>query len=78
MEKAVEKRSEKRSEKTRDQIIRLLQDDPTLSAASIAEKLGIAARVVERHFSKLKTAGLLSRVGADNGGKWIVNVKNGN
>ena len=51
------KRSEKRSEKSRDMIIRLLQENPSLSANALAEKIGITPRVVERHISKLKADG---------------------
>ena len=66
------KRSEKRSEKSRDMIIRLLQENPSLSANALAEKIGITPRVVERHISKLKAEGVLFRDGADHGGKWVV------
>ena len=60
----------KRSEKSRDMIIRLLQEKPSLSTSVLA--IGITQRVVERHISKLKADGILFRDGADNGGSWVV------
>ena len=60
----------KRSEKSRDMIIRLLQETPSLSTSVLA--IGITQRVVERHISKLKADGILFRDGADNGGSWVV------
>ena len=53
-------------------IIRLLQENPSLSASVLAEKIGITQRVVERHISKLKAEGILFRDGADNGGSWVI------
>ena len=53
-------------------IILLLQENPSLSANALAEQIGITPRVVERHISKLKAAGILFRNGADHGGSWIV------
>jgi predicted HTH transcriptional regulator len=60
----------KRSEKSRDMIIRLLQETPSLSTSVLA--IEITQRVVERHISKLKADGILFRDGADNGGSWVV------
>ena len=64
--------SGKRVEKSRDMIIRLLQENPSLSASVLAEKIGITQRVVERHIGKLKAEGILFRDGADNGGCWVI------
>ena len=64
--------SGKSVEKSRDMIIRLLQENPSLSASVLAEKIGITQRVVERHISKLNADGILFRNGADNGGCWVI------
>ena len=64
--------SGKRVEKSRDMIIRLLLENPSLSASVLAEKIGITQRIVERHISKLKAEGILFRDGADNGGSWVI------
>ena len=42
-------------------IIRLLQENPFLSANALAEKIGIT-----------KAEGILLRDGADNGGSWVI------
>ena len=64
--------SGKRVEKSRDMIIRLLQENPSLSASVLAEKIGITQRIVERHISKLKAECILFRDRADNGGCWVI------
>ena len=53
-------------------IIRLLQENPSLSANTLAEKIGITPRVAEKHISKLKEDGILLREGSPKGGKWLV------
>lgn len=57
---------------TAAQILRLLQDDPKLSAAKTAEKTGLSSRQVERIIKKLKEEGRLVRHGSDRGGYWEV------
>ena len=64
--------SGKRVEKSRDMIIRLLQENPSLSASVLAEKIGITQRIVEQHISKLKAEGILFRDRTDNGGCWVI------
>ena len=53
-------------------IIRLLQENPSLSVRVLAEKIGISARVTERHISKLKSEEILTRKGATKNGQWVV------
>ena len=53
-------------------IIRLLQENPSLSASALAENIGISTRVAERHIRKLKEDGILFREGSPKGGKWLV------
>jgi predicted HTH transcriptional regulator len=49
-----------------------VQENPSLSASVLAEKIGITQRIVERHISKWKAEGILFRDGADNGGSWVI------
>ena len=56
----------------RDMIIRLLQENPSLSENALVEKIGITPRVVERHIGKLKADGTLFCDEADNGGSWVI------
>ena len=37
-------------------------------------KIGISSRAVEKHISKLRSMGILSREGADHGGYWRIIV----
>lgn len=40
----------------------------------MAEKLGLTVKGVEWQLAKLKSDGAITRIGAANGGKWVVNV----
>lgn len=61
-----------RPEKTRDRIIRLLRNDPKLSAGSLAAEIGISEKGIRRQLSTLKANGILRRIGPDRGGEWLV------
>lgn len=56
--------------KTREKILSLIRQDPTISAAEMAEKLGLTVKGVEWQLAKLKSDGAITRIGAANGGKW--------
>ncbi len=71
-EKSSEKGSEKSSEKSSEKIIRVIRENPVVSAQEIAGMLGLSSRAVEKHLSKLKEKGVLKRVGPDKGGHWEV------
>ncbi len=58
--------------KSREKILALLAEDNTLSAATLAERIGITAKGVEKQIAKLKSEGILQRVGADRGGYWQI------
>lgn len=57
-------------EKTREKLLRLVKADPAISSEALATALGITRKGVEWHIKRLKTGGLLVRVGADKGGHW--------
>lgn len=67
-----EKSSEKGSEKSSEKILRLLRQDPELSAQELGGRLGLTSRAVEKNLSRLKKNGLIRRIGPDKGGKWAV------
>lgn len=58
--------------KTRDRVIELLHRNPKLSATALAAEIGISAKGIQRHLSKLKAEGVLRRIGPDKGGKWQI------
>lgn len=58
--------------KSREKIIALLSEDNTLSAAALAKRIGITAKAVEKQIAKMKTDGVLRRIGPDKGGHWQV------
>ena len=58
--------------KTRDKIIALIAEDGKLSAAALAEKIGISAKAVEKQLAKLKSEGIIDRKGPAKGGEWVV------
>lgn len=58
--------------KSREKITTLLSENPTLSATTIAKIIGISPKGVEKQLARLKTDGLLRRVGPDKGGYWEV------
>ena len=63
----------KKTEKSREKIIQLLSEDGKLSAAGLAERLGISAKAVEKHLARLKADGVIERIGPAKGGYWKVN-----
>lgn len=58
--------------KSREKIIALLSEDGKLSAAALAEKIGISAKAIEKHLANLKAKGIIERIGPAKGGYWHV------
>ena len=50
-----------------------LEKDGTLNASSLASQIGITAKAVEKHISRLKSEGIIERVGSNKTGYWKVN-----
>ena len=61
--------------KTRDIILSLLSEHPFFTTADLAARIGISAKGVEKHLSRLKADGSLKRIGPDQGGRWSVTGK---
>jgi ATP-dependent DNA helicase RecG len=53
-------------------IMSLMQEQPTISAKAIAEKVGMSSRGVQKNIDTLKKAGLIDRIGSAKGGHWVV------
>ena len=58
--------------KTQERILELLRQTPHLSIPEIAERLEKSESAIERAIRKLRSSGLLVRVGPDKGGYWKV------
>ena len=69
---AIAKGSEKSSEKSSERILAILAETPEISAAEIAERIGITSRAVEKNLARLKAAGKILRIGPYKGGHWAV------
>ena len=69
---ATAKGSEKSSEKSSEKILAILAVTPEISAAEIAERIGITSRAVEKNLARLKAAGKILRIGPYKGGRWAV------
>ena len=65
----------KKNSNSREKIISLLREDGRLSAVALAKKIGITAKAVEKHLARLKSDGIIQRIGPAKGGHWVVNDK---
>ena len=55
-----------------EKIVALLSEDGKLSAAALAEKIGISAKAVEKHLANLKAKGIIERIVPAKGRYWKV------
>jgi ATP-dependent DNA helicase RecG len=53
-------------------IFELIKNNPSISFDELSEKTGISRRAVINNTNKLKSFGILERVGADKGGYWKI------
>ena len=53
-----------------------LKEDAYASAETIGSRLGISGRMVRKHISILREAGLIVRVGSNKTGYWKVTIDN--
>jgi Fic family protein len=63
------------SESTSDKIVALLQKNPRHTTRTLAAEVGISTKGIEKQLFKLKSAGIITRIGAARGGYWQVNKK---
>jgi len=60
-------------EKSREKIARLLGENGNMTTKTLSEALGITTQAVEKHLARLKSEGIITRIGPDKGGHWEVN-----
>ena len=63
-------------ETTRERILALLREDPTLTRRGLAARIGITPDGIKYHLAKLRKAGRIRHVGATKKGRWEV-IDNG-
>ncbi|MCQ2285820.1 MAG: putative DNA binding domain-containing protein [Bacteroidales bacterium] len=56
-------------------ILDLMQSNPYITQEELSKEIGINAKNIRNNIQKLKTAGLLTRIGPDKGGYWQVTEK---
>jgi len=72
---AFEKVGEKVGEKVtgnQRKILSCIADSPYMSALEMADVVGISSRKIEENLAKLKSKGIIERVGPDKGGYWKI------
>lgn len=57
---------------SRDRILKLLKDNPTHTAKTMASCMGLSVQGVQKQIIKLKNENRLKRIGPDHGGRWEV------
>ena len=71
-EETTEKGREKSREKTTEKILKLIENNPQISQEKIAKNLGMTTDGVFWNIKKLKSKGLIERIGPDKGGYWKI------
>ncbi len=66
------KMSVKTPVKTPEAVLAILEEDPSLTLAEVASRIGKSVRTVERAARKLGDQGILKYVGPQKGGHWEV------
>ena len=56
----------------KNKILSAMRNDPKISAKTLSQKMEVATRTIERNIRSLKEEGIVERVGAAKGGKWVV------
>jgi len=59
-------------EKTREKILKLILEYPSVSTKEMAAGLGITQKGIEWQIRRLRKEGILQRIGPDKGGHWKI------
>ena len=54
-------------------ILEIIRENPCVTQKELSEQIGINTKNIRNNIAKLKTAGLLTRIGPDKGGYWQIN-----
>lgn len=61
--------------KSQEEILRLILENKNITQESLAEKVGISIRNVEKRISDLKEKGILQRIGSRKAGYWQIDIE---
>ena len=53
-------------------ILLIINEDAEVSKKTLAENIGISTTAIDKNIKKLKSLGILQRIGADRGGYWEI------
>lgn len=67
---AGEKNGENENQTTREKLKALIKENPKITRASLSEKLGISSSNVQFHIERLKSEGVIERIGSPRNGQW--------
>ena len=55
------------------QLLLTLDENPSLTASDISERMGVSPRAIEKQIKKFKDLGVICRQGSRKNGLWIIN-----
>ena len=55
------------------QLLLKLDENPSLTASDISERIGLSPRAIEKQIKKFKDLGVICRQGSRKNGLWIIN-----
>lgn len=67
---------EKSREKSREKIINIIRNNPTVTQLELSNILQLSTKAIEKQIKNLKEDGIIRRVGPDNGGHWEITNDN--
>jgi Fic family protein len=62
----------KSGQKKWSEVLELIKENPKITRTELSNKLGINPSAIQRHIQKLKTEGIIERIGGDKGGCWKI------
>ncbi|MCL1969778.1 MAG: Fic family protein [Bacteroidetes bacterium] len=54
------------------EVLELIKENQKITRSELSDKLGINPSAIQRHIQKLKTEGIIERIGGDKGGYWKI------
>jgi predicted HTH transcriptional regulator len=62
----------KGGQKRWSEVLELIKGNATITRSELSEKLGINSSAIQKHIQKLKTEGIIERIGSDKTGYWKI------